>query len=168
MIPRLPCLFNYQQSDNPEFTEEIFMRLILRNYQSSDHDALALLFYQIRKDEFYWTDLEQLSVSDFDHSIEGERIIVAEAQGRIAGFLSVWEPDKFIHNLFVAKEFRRAGVGRALIRMALSEYGTPLTLKCVAKNETALRFYAKNGWQVEQEDSGKEGAYYLLSLGRAK
>lgn len=127
------------------------MQLILRNYQSSDHDVLALLFYQIRKEEFPWTDLEQLSVSDFDHSTEGERIIVAEEQGTIAGFLSVWEPDGFIHNLFVAREFRRAGVGWSLIQVALSEYGTPLTLNALPENKTALKFYAKNGWQIEQE-----------------
>ena len=140
------------------------MQGMLRAYQPSDHDALAAMFYQIRKEEFPWTDHEHLSAADFDRSTDGERIIVAEVQGKTAGFLSVWEPDRFIHNLFVDREYRHAGIGRQLIRWALSQYGTPLSLKCAAANTAALKFYQSGGWQTDGEGSGEEGLYYLLSL----
>lgn len=144
------------------------MQVILRAYQPSDHDALTAMFYQIRKEEFPWTDHEHLSAADFDRSTEGERIIVAEVQGEPAGFLSVWEPDRFIHNLFVDKKYRHAGIGRQLIRWALSEYGMPLSLKCAAANTAALEFYQSGGWQTDGEGSGEDGHYYLLSLRKAK
>jgi GNAT superfamily N-acetyltransferase len=89
-------------------------------------------------------------------------------QGETAGFLSVWEPDRFIHNLFVDKKYRRAGIGRQLIRWALLEYGTPLSLKCAAANTAALEFYQNSGWQTDGEGRGEEGLYYLLSLRKAK
>lgn len=143
------------------------MQIRIRAYRSADHDALAALYEQVRSEEFFWMASEQRSAADFDRATEGEQIFVAEIQGGAAGFVSVWEPDKFIHSLFVAGEFRRMGVGLALIQRALVEYGTPLTLKCVVKNENALQFYLKNGWRIEREDSGDEGPYVLLSLGKA-
>lgn len=140
------------------------VQVIIRDYCGADKEYLAMLFYQIRKEEFSWTNLKKLSINDFEHSTEGERIFVAEADGKIAGFISVWELDKFIHNLFVAKEFRRIGVGQALIEKVLLEFGTPLTLKCVAQNGSAAKFYLANGWKIEEEGTSNEGPYYLMSF----
>lgn len=140
------------------------MRVIIRDYQEDDREYLEELFYQIRKEEFPWTDPKKLSRKDFERFTEGERIFVAEVSGKAAGFLSVWEPEKFIHNLFVAGEFRRAGAGQALIQKALLEFGTPLTLKCMVENDRAVRFYLAHGWSIEEENLCEEGSYYLMAF----
>lgn len=142
------------------------MDIRIREYRASDHDALAALYAEILQEEFTWRPQRGITAHDFDSAVQGERILVAEADGRIAGFLSAWEPDAFIHSLYVDKGCRRAGIGRALLLKAESELGLPLTLKCEAGNEAAMRFYEAAGWKAEQEGISEEGPYYLMSLGR--
>ena len=124
--------------------------LIIRQYRKADREALAALFYQIQQEEFPWVDGDTLSLQDFERATEGERIFVAELDGVPAGFCSVWEPDSFVHNLFVAKGCRRAGVGSALLG-AVEE----LARRCGCKrlwlvttndNTHALAFYQRRGF----------------------
>lgn len=140
------------------------MQIILRDYHITDKKYLALLFYQIQQKEFSWIDKNTLSLTDFEHSTEGERIFVAEVNGKIAGFISVWTPDKFIHNLFVVKNFRHLHIGQALIEKVLLTFGKPLTLKCIAQNKTALQFYLSHGWIIQEDGICDEGTYYLMIL----
>lgn len=140
------------------------MEIMVRAFRESDRLALTELYDRIRRDEFPWS--KQPAPGDFDRAAEGEHIFVAEADCRIAGFLSVWEPDKFLHSLFVSEKFRRIGVGQALIQRALSEYGAPLTLKCVVQNKNAVQFYTGHGWDIVSRDTGEEGAYYLMRLAK--
>lgn len=142
------------------------MKIQIREYRPSDHDELAALYAGILQKEFTWRPQRDISVADFDSAVQGERILVAEADGRIAGFLSVFEPDAFIHSLYVDACCRHAGIGRALLAEAESEFGLPLTLKCEAGNRAALRFYTAAGWKNEQEGMSEEGPYYLMSLRR--
>ena len=109
---------------------------IIRQYRKADQEALAALFYQIQREEFPWVD----------------------------GFCSVWEPDSFVHNLFVAKGCRRAGVGSALLERAAQEFPLPLALKCVAENRSALGFYLSHGWKIQQEGYSPDGPYYWMAF----
>lgn len=109
-------------------------------------------------------DGDSLSLQDFERATEGERIFVAELDGVLAGFCSVWEPDSFVHNLFVAKSCRRAGVGGALLEKAAQEFPLPLTLKCVAENRSALKYYLSHGWKIQQEGYSQDGTYYLMAF----
>ena len=138
--------------------------LIIRQYCKADREALAALFFQIQQEEFPWVDGDTLSLQDFERATEGERIFVAELDGVLAGFCSVWEPDSFVHNLFVAKSCRRAGVGGALLEKAAQEFPLPLTLKCVAENRSALKYYLSHGWKIQQEGYSQDGPYYLMAF----
>ena len=109
-------------------------------------------------------DGDTLSLQDFERATEGERIFVAELDGVPAGFCSVWEPDSFVHNLFVAKGCRRAGVGSALLERAAQEFPLPLALKCVAENRSALGFYLSHGWKIQQEGYSPDGPYYWMAF----
>lgn len=108
-----------------------------------DNAALAKIYYDIRLKEFVWE--KEVCMDDFKKSTEGERILAGLVDGAIAGFISVWEPDLFVHNLFVCKQYRRTGLGAALIAEANRKYGSPLSLKCMKDNKNALTFYEKNG-----------------------
>ena len=135
--------------------------LLIRKVIVNDYDKLREIYCKIRSEEFAW--VYNVLPSDFDNSTQGEIIFTALIDGKIAGFISIWEEDKFIHNLFVSKEYRKHGIGKALINQTLLTFGTPLTLKCVKENQNSVNFYLTNGWQIESEEIGTEGAYYLMS-----
>lgn len=134
----------------------------------SDYNDLREIYHQVRTNEFSWVDNNGILLNDFDTSTEGEIIFVAVVENKIAGFISIWEEDKFIHNLFVSKFFRKYGLGKALLDKAKLVFGTPLKLKCVKENQNSIQFYLANGWTIEKEEMGSEGLYYLMCFNRAQ
>ena len=99
--------------------------------QKKDYDELRKIFFNTRQENFNWVEHGSIKLEDFDSSTEGELILTAKIDNEIAGFISIWEEDKFIHNLFVSSNFKRCGVGKALINQSAKAVGLPLTLKCV-------------------------------------
>ncbi|TNJ61598.1 GNAT family N-acetyltransferase [Paenibacillus hemerocallicola] len=127
-----------------------------------DYEKLRDIFFTVRRDSFHWVDPLTLSLSDFDKSTKDELILAAFIENELAGFVSVWEPDRFIHNLFVRKEFQGRGIGTALVKEVSRRLGLPLTLKCVKANTDALNYYLSNQWTIEQEAESAEGLYCLM------
>lgn len=136
---------------------------VIREAKREDFEQLRELYYKARKNDFHWVDPSTLKITDFDQAVEGELILVALIDGQVAGFISIWEPDNFIHNLFVDPDFRHIGIGKAFIEEALKRYKKSMTLKCVKENENALNFYLAMGWSVVSEEIGPDGPYYLVS-----
>lgn len=134
----------------------------IREYEPGDEACLSALFDRVRREEFFWADKAAIAPDDFARATRGERLWVAEQDGEPIGFVSVWEPTRFIHLLFVSSACRGRGAARALIQRAAEVCGTPLTLKCVQANERALRFYLRGGWVVAGEGTGEDGPYALL------
>lgn len=98
----------------------------------------------------------------FQEATDGEQIYAALLEGSLAGFASVWEPDRFIHFLFVSPAFRHKKIGSALVKKLAEIYGLPLTLKCLLKNEDAMAFYRATGWEKIGDGISEDGAYALL------
>lgn len=140
------------------------MELVIKEYSYSEKKKLSQMFYQIQSEEFSWVDKSTLSLDSFEKSTDGEIIYVALVNGEIAGFISVWKQDSFIHNLFVEKQYRRLGVGKRLLEKVIAIFNKSLTLKCVKKNINATQFYLRNGWKIENEQTSSDGAYYLMSF----
>ena len=103
-------------------------------------------------------------MSAFQGAIEGEKILVARVAGEVAGFVSVWAQNNFLHHLFVSPKHQRKGVGKALISAIVREFGVPITLKCIKANTQARCFYENLGWQPREESIGPEGPYILYEL----
>ena len=141
------------------------MSFIIKEYSNSEKKQLSEIFYQILRDEFNWVNKQSISLDSFEKSTDGEAIYVALVDNEIAGFISVWEQDNFIHNLFVSKKYRKIGVGKKLLEKTTAIYDKPLTLKCVKENHSAVRFYLDNGWKIEKEEKVLEGPSYLISFG---
>ena len=66
-------------------------------------------------------------------------------RGRVAGFVSVFPPERFIHHLYVDPAHLRRGVGSALFAAALSALGGAASLKCQTRNPGAVAFYRRLG-----------------------
>ena len=104
------------------------------------------------------------SFDEFVEITKGEKILVARRAEEIAGFVSIWQPDNFIHHLFIAPHHQRKGIGRALVLESVHQFGLPLSLKCIKANTDACHFYERLGWREREEGVGPEGAYVLYQL----
>ena len=117
-----------------------------------DKPRLAEIFLVARRHAFPWILPSRFKLNDFKRETEGETIIVAECDGKIAGFASVWEPDGFVHHLYVDPKMHRRGIGRALIAGLVEIADKPLELKCQTNNKPAMAFYRRLGFRTA--DSG--------------
>jgi GNAT superfamily N-acetyltransferase len=139
--------------------------ILVLEAKQSNYKELREIFFTVRRNTFHWIESEELKLSDFDESTKDELILVALIKNEIVGFVSVWVPDKFIHNLFVLQDFQGKGVGTALVNETIKRVGLPLTLKCVKANIKALNYYKSHNWKIEKEEMGNEGLYYLMKYG---
>lgn len=137
----------------------------IRPATPADLPALRELFHSVRRQTFDWQPPDAFHLEDFDPQTEGERVFVAEAGDRIAGFISVWEPDDFIHHLFVDVGQMRRGVGRALLRALPDWPDRPYRLKCLCVNQAVLEFYRVHGFIDAGRGVSDDGKYIALSLG---
>ena len=133
-----------------------------RRFSECDRSALRRIYLQSRMHSFEWLDSSSFTDSDFDRDTEGETIWVAADGNNPVGFVSVWESENFIHNLFVHPDVFGQGVGSCLLNECLKHIGRPAVLKCVTQNTKAKDIYLSKGWQVVSEEEGPDGNYQLM------
>ncbi|MCZ8389701.1 GNAT family N-acetyltransferase [Achromobacter xylosoxidans] len=139
------------------------MALTLRAACAADLPGLRALFLATRREAYPWLEPASLREADLDAQTEGERIWVASAaDDALAGFVSLWEPDDFVHHLYVGRAWRRQGVARALLRALPGWPATRYRLKCLRRNAAALAFYRACGFVEIGAGTGEDGDYALL------
>lgn len=134
----------------------------IRPWQESDRPFLRTIFLHARREAWPWLDSTQWQLEDFDAVTLGERIWVAEQDGRRLGFAAVLDNDNFLHSLFVDPQCQGTGVGSALLKEVQRRFTGTGALKCLEKNTSALAFYQRHGWKIDAKGDGPDGAYYLL------
>jgi len=127
-----------------------------------DYPELRNVYLQSRRKTFFWENTEEMILEDFDEHTVGEYIIVAEENNHILGFASLYLPDNFIHNLFVHPDFLGKGVGLQLLKASIEKMNRPLKLKCVSKNQKAMKFYERNGWKKVVEEGNPNNRYWVM------
>ncbi len=100
-----------------------------------------------------------VDVREFHRVTEAEEILVADLAGEVAGFLSFYRPDRFIHHLYVAPPSWRRGIGRALLAEALARLEGAARLKCRDGNLTARAFYRRLGWAERPGGRDEDGRW---------
>ena len=93
------------------------------------------IYLDSRRESFHWANTDKMTLDDFDRDTLEEQILLAEENGNILGFASLYVPNRFIHNLFVHPGAAGKGIGDLLLKRAVAELGTPVTLKCVSENQ---------------------------------
>ena len=86
--------------------------------------------------------------------LEDPRVFAAEGDGRVLGFLELsregWNNRMRVSNLWVAEDFRRQGIGAALMGRAEEEAlragARALVLETQSCNHPAIRFYRRQGF----------------------
>ncbi|MFG0286719.1 MAG: GNAT family N-acetyltransferase [Rhodopirellula sp. JB044] len=128
----------------------------------SDTPSIASIYIDALQNAAWISSLRP-ELLDFEKVTEGERVFVAEGSklGNV-GFVSVWQPDCFVHHLYVAAPMRRRGVGKLLLGSLVDWLPRPWTLKCSTMNTSALSFYQSLSWTIAGEGENEDGTYFLL------
>lgn len=79
-------------------------------------------------------------------TFEEVQFVAVGENGAVAGFVSLYEPQGFVHHLYVDPAVHGRGIGKALLAHAVAKAGGTATLKCQTRNEGALTFYRRLGW----------------------
>jgi ribosomal protein S18 acetylase RimI-like enzyme len=134
---------------------------VLRDAQQTDFEQLPAIYNQARESVSCFPD-QPVNIREMFELIQGERVCVAELKQKIVGFVSIWEPDRFIHHLYVLPTCQNQGVGSALLQFCEQEYGASLSLKCEVANDQALAFYQNKGWIARETGVGVYGPWERL------
>lgn len=135
----------------------------IKTFSEQYRNALRSIYLESRKSTFTWLETSTYQLLDFDQDTEAERIHVALEGDDVLGFISVWEPDNFIHHLYVSDHANGIGVGTQLLEIAKKLSDKPLTLKCMNKNDMALKFYTSKGFVIATQGSDDYCDYYLMT-----
>jgi ribosomal protein S18 acetylase RimI-like enzyme len=82
---------------------------------------------------------------------KGWSLYVVDDNGRIAAMLALHLPNRYLDQLFVAPEYQRAGLGRRLLGFTRQQLPDEIWLRCIRENETAWRWYEREGFVFEKE-----------------
>ena len=133
----------------------------VRLFEERDRKAVAGIYRECRAEAAWLATAAK--ESDFTRDTEGEIVLVAiGSDDEPHGFISAWEPDAFIHHLYVRSASRQKGIGTQLLESLRSRLARPWTLKCVRANDTALAFYLRRGWVEISSGIGEDGPYAVL------
>lgn len=137
------------------------MPITIRQATPQDTQSLEELFLLTRRATFTSRAPEVFQRGDYQKSVEGEEVWVAEQDDIIVGFISLWLPDNFIHNLFVHPDWQQQGVGTMLLKRAEDHLGCPLSLKIAMDNLDACQFYQKHNYELISIHTDTEEPYML-------
>ncbi|NLS18288.1 GNAT family N-acetyltransferase [Rhizobium sp. P40RR-XXII] len=137
----------------------------VRPAREQDMQTLAEIYLHVRRGTFRWVDPGRFSLEDFAVHTNGERLFVCEDKdGMVAGFAAVWEPDDFIHMLYILPAFQGRGAGKALLTALPDWPARRYRLKCLVKNTHAMTFYRKIGFEIIGDGASPEGDYKEMRL----
>ena len=122
------------------------LRIDTRRGTAADGGRCARIFLDARRKAFPWQPADRFGLDDYYDCVEDELVIVAEVDGEVVGFVSIDQPERFIHNLFIDPAWQQRGIGTVLLREALAELRGTAQLTCAARNAAARAFYEHNGW----------------------
>lgn len=140
-------------------------KILMRQARDSDRPAIAALqanswraaYAEILPADYlgepvgieltkHWSTLEITS---------GDLVMVAELDGRLAGFISVWcRPDPFIDNFHTRPDVKHRGIGSNLLlataEQLLQRGHRTAHLWVITTNLSAKKFYERMGGQVTE------------------
>jgi len=119
----------------------------VRRGEPRDHEACAAIYLAAAPLAFPWLPSDAIRREQLEEALREEELWVAEREGAIAGFVSIYLPDGFIHSLYVDPARHRQGIGQALLDLALRRCGGRAELKCQEANRGACAFYTRLGWR---------------------
>jgi ribosomal protein S18 acetylase RimI-like enzyme len=139
-------------------------RPTVRPYRPDDLDRVVDLWYDTWHATF--PDLRHHEPKEewrrrFERGIAvEEQVFVAEFDGTIAGFLAIKDRGGghgYLHEIFVAPEHQRRGIGSTLMALAKELAPASLRLHTLQRNGQAAAFYERHGFVPVSYGIGRVG-----------
>ncbi len=132
--------------------------------RAADHELpiCAALYQTTLRTHFTWVPAARHQAGDFLRAAREELVWVAVADGEISGIAALYEPDAFVHSLYVRTP--GLGVGRALLEAMTTASDQPLSLKCSQPNVRARAFYEREGFEVIESGTDPDGSAWWRML----
>ena len=138
---------------------------MIRKLQKTDIDTVSQIWLDANRDAHdfipaeYWEN-NFLPVKKMLLQAE-VYVYMDERKNRIEGFVGL--DQEYIAGIFVRKEARSGGIGKALLDF-VKEKKQELTLTVYRKNERAVRFYEREGFQIIDRtvDKSTDEKEYLM------
>lgn len=140
---------------------------MIRKYHRSDADQVMELWLAGNVDAHPFISKEywQSHFGEVREQLSRAEVFVFEQDGRIQGFIGL--VNEYIAGIFVDKNCRSRGIGRQLLAYA-KEAHDALSLGVYQKNERAVAFYLREGFEVQSEaldeDTGERE--YTMTMSR--
>ncbi len=138
---------------------------LIRDFLAGDAEACAAIFDRAWHAGHPYAP-RAIDVIVLAAETEGERLFVAEVAGEIAGFVTLYEPQSFVHHLYVDPARQGRGIGTALLAHAVARafaHGAGrVSLKCQLRNTRALAFYRRLGWREGETGDGEAGPWVRM------
>jgi GNAT superfamily N-acetyltransferase len=128
----------------------------IRKAVPQDYEVLARIWldswYSTGLRPLFDPGLEMLRTRIPDDVAKGLDLYVAEESGEIAAMLVLDPRDFYLDQLWVAPAHQGRGIGRALLAFTRQQFPHEIKLRCVVENETAWRWYEREGFRFECEE----------------
>ncbi|KAG4092316.1 acyl-CoA N-acyltransferase [Neocallimastix lanati (nom. inval.)] len=137
---------------------------MIRNLIEEDMKEVMSIWLTSNISTHYYIS-ESFWKSNFDavrDAIINAETYVYEDNKSIIGFIGL--VDDYIAGLFIKEEYRSYGVGRKLLNFCKEQHDK-LELKVYKKNEKAIKFYIREGFEKLNEsidEMTKENEYYMM------
>lgn len=136
---------------------------MIRKLRKTDLDEVAYIWLHTNKKahdfiaETYWDEHFEM----VEGMLGDAEIYVFEEQGQIKGFVGL--DGEYIAGIFVREKEQSLGIGKQLLDFVKSLKGQ-LKLNVYQKNERAIKFYTREQFEIqdEQTDEAPGEAEYLM------
>lgn len=129
----------------------------IRPYQPADWSRICTIHDTARLDELKLTvgtdaflTLEQTAENE---GLFDDKLYVAEVDGTVQGFVAY--SDEELAWLYVDPAAYKKGIGRALVRHAVSDSAPTMEIELLEGNAPALALYLSEGFEVTERIEGK-------------
>lgn len=134
----------------------------IRRLRPEELTEAAALYERVATATLHWMPAGAHTAAGFVKQAEDEAVFVAVAGRRIVGIAALYEPDSFLHSLYVDDEWQGRGVGTALLAAAAEAAAGPLSLKVEVRNGRARAFYAGHGFAAREYGEADGSAWIRL------
>ncbi len=129
----------------------------LRPYSSTDWERLCIIHDAARVHELEASGLSAAFLT-LEETAENEglfdgEVVVAEVEGEVCGFVAYAEGE--LTWLYVQPSRYKQGIGRQLLRHAITASEGNLSTEVLVGNDPALALYLSEGFKVERRVDGK-------------
>jgi ribosomal protein S18 acetylase RimI-like enzyme len=128
----------------------------IRVARPADYDSLAKIWleswYSTGLKSLFDPGLEMLQKRIPDEVAKGWSLYAAEEAGMIVAMLALQPQDFYLDQSWVAPTHQGRGLGRALLAFTRQQFADEIWLRCVVENESAWRWYEREGFRFEGEE----------------